>query len=293
MNQRNQILGYASAMLFAASVQASSSIDESRDLVPGGLVQVENLAGSIDITVWDQAGIHIGGDLGDDVEKLEITESSSGIQIRVHNRNNQRHVDESHLRLQVPVTASIEAEGVSADISVSGLESSSLVLNSVSGDLVVDARTELLEAESVSGDVTFRGYSSRASAETVSGDIDLQGIEVEIRISTVSGDAKLSAQGIARGRFETVSGELDLQLDLVEGGRLNAESMSGDVHLVLPAAQQADFTAQTYSGSIRSDFGSVQGSSHGPGKTFSFLAGNNGATIKIESFSGDVRISQH
>jgi hypothetical protein len=46
----------------------------------------------------------------------------------------------------------------------------------------------------------------------------------------VSGDVSMVGSRIARGRFETVSGDLQLSLDLAERGRLNAESMSGDVN---------------------------------------------------------------
>jgi DUF4097 and DUF4098 domain-containing protein YvlB len=286
------ILLATATLLLLPAVHAGSPIEQSRAMQKDGLLKVENAAGSIEITAWDKDEVRISGELGDNVEDLEILETSSGVEIRVRNRHSRHSVDESHVRLQIPAAASVEARSISADISLQGLAGASLVLNSVSGDLTVDAHTERLEAESVSGDVIFRGHAPRASVETVSGEMDLQGIEGEIRISTVSGDVELSGSRIERGRFETVAGDLAMELDVIAGGRLNAQSMSGDVRLALPAAQQAEFTAQTYSGDIRSDFGSVNKDSRGPGKTFSFRAGNNGASIKIESFSGDVRIRQ-
>jgi DUF4097 and DUF4098 domain-containing protein YvlB len=215
------------------------------------------------------------------------------VKIRVRNPQNQRNVDETILRLLVPATVSVQAESVSADLTVRGLNGNSLVLGTVSGDLTAEARTQRLEVESVSGDISFAGATPRASVETVSGEIDLHGIEGEVAISTVSGDVSMAGSRIARGRFETVSGDLQLSLDLVERGRLNAESMSGDVQLRLPAAQQAEYTAQSYSGVIQSDFGQVSGNSHGPGQSLSFQQGENGATIQVESFSGNVTISAY
>lgn len=279
------------ALLFVMTCQAGSTVDQTRALAAGGLVQVDNLAGSIEFTAWDKAEIGISGELGDDVEELEVLESSSGIQIRVRNHRNQRNVEETHLRLQVPVAASVEAESVSADISLSGLRGGSIVFNSVSGDLLIDAATPRVEMESVSGDVTFRGATSRAEVETVSGEIDLRGIAGEIMISTVSGDVSLSGNRIDRGRFETVSGDLDLQLNVPDGGRVNAQSMSGDVSLTLPTGQQAEYAAQTYSGEIRTDFGTVTAESGGAGSSLSWREASNGATIEIESFSGDIYIT--
>lgn len=280
-----------SAFLIVATCQASAIVEQTRTLAADGLVQVDNLAGSIEFTAWDKSEVGISGELGDDVEELEILESSSGIQIRVRNRRNQRNVEETHLRLQVPIAASIEAESVSADISLNGLRGGSIVFNSVSGDLLVDAQAPRVEMESVSGDVTFRGATSRAEMETVSGEIDLQGIEGEIMISTVSGDVKLSGKRIDRGRFETVSGDLDLQLNVPDGGRVKAQSMSGDVNLTLPAGQQAEYIAQTYSGEIQSDFGTVTTESRGAGSSLSWREASNGATIEIESFSGDIHVT--
>jgi DUF4097 and DUF4098 domain-containing protein YvlB len=290
MNMKQQILLAGLALLMLPAARASSAIEESRPMPKDGLLQVENLAGSIEITTWDRAEVSITGELGDDVEKLEIEESTAGLEIRVRNRKSRRNVDETRLQLQIPVSASIEAESVSADISVRDSRGASVVLHSVSGDLEIDAETERLEAESVSGDVSFSGHTLRASVETVSGEIDLQGLEREIRISTVSGDVELAGARVDRGRFETVSGDLDIELDVTDGGRLNVQSMSGDVRLALPEAQQAEFTAQTFSGDIRSGFGTVERSTHGPGQTFSYREGSNGATIKLESFSGDIRL---
>jgi DUF4097 and DUF4098 domain-containing protein YvlB len=278
-------------VMFCSTAHATSSVDEIRSMPMDGLVQVENLAGSITITVWDRAEVGIVGELGSSVEELEIIESSSGIQISVENSSNRRNVSETHLRLQVPVTASVEAEGVSADVTVNGLEGVSLIMTSVSGDVTAKAQVDRLEAESVSGDVTFRGHTTRAAVETVSGEIDLQGLEGEVRVSTVSGDLDMVGERIDRGRFETVSGDLEVSLDVLDGGRLNAESLSGDVRLMLSAGQQADFDAQTYSGKIRSDFGSVKNKSHGAGSSLSHREGSNGTTISVESFSGDIRIS--
>ena len=293
MNTKREMMLAAFALLLVPAVQANSVIEESRPMPVGGLLQVENLAGSIEITTWDKAEVAIGGELGDGVEELQIQESTAGLEIRVRNRKNGHNVNASHLRLRIPVSASLEAESVSADISVLDSQGASLVLNSVSGDLTVEASTERLEMESISGDVTFHGRAPRAAVETVSGEIELRGLEGEMRISTVSGDVELRGAKVDRGRFETVSGDLDMELDVTDGGRLNVQSMSGDVLLALPAAQQAEFSAQTFSGSIRSTFGTVKEGAHGPGRTFSHREGSNGAAIKIESFSGDIRVDGH
>jgi DUF4097 and DUF4098 domain-containing protein YvlB len=281
------------ALVFSTATQASTDIEENRPVSPDGRLQIDNMAGSIEISSWDKPEVEIRGVLGDKVERLEVTETSGGLRIRVHNQENQRRLDESHLRLQVPVGISIEVESISADITVEGLDNGSIVADTVSGDVDIKANTGHLEVESVSGDVTFVGKSPRASVETVSGEIEVQGVEGEVRFSTVSGDLVMKGGAVSLGRFETVSGDLELSLQVSDGGRLSADSMSGDVTVILPAQQQAEFSAQTYSGDIRSDFGVVDKEAGGPGRNLNHVLGNNGASIKIESFSGDARLKKN
>jgi DUF4097 and DUF4098 domain-containing protein YvlB len=265
-------------------------IDRTLDMPANGLVQVENLAGSIEFATWDKPEAQIRGKAGDNVEEVEITATSNGVQIRVRNRKGNRNVDDTELYLRIPEAASIEADSVSADISVSGSRGESILLNTVSGDIEIDASPNQLELHSVSGDVEFEGSVKRASVETVSGEIVLIGPAGEVSVSTVSGEVSLEAGAVARGKFESVSGDLILALSVEDGGRLSCDSMSGDVQLRLPASQQAEFTAQSYSGDINSEFGTSTRVSKGPGVMLRHREGDNGAQIRLETFSGDVSI---
>ena len=280
----------ALALLFPLTGLSGQNLDETHDLASDGHVLVENLAGSVEVTVWDKTEIEIKGELGDDVEEVQISATGNGIQIRVKNKQNVRNIDGTDLYLRVPLAASIEVETVSADIDMDGNAGESILLNTVSGDVEAQASPQRLEIQSVSGEVEFVGSISRSSVETVSGDISLSGMHGEIEISTVSGDVSLIAEKVDRGRFESVSGDMKLDLAINDNGRLASESMSGDLVLRLPAAQQAGFEVQTYSGDIRSDFGESARVSRGPGSALKYREGNNGALIRLESFSGDIQI---
>jgi hypothetical protein len=62
------------------------------------------------------------------------------------------------------------------------------------------------------------------------------------------------------------------------------------VVLMLPASQQAEFTAQSYSGGINTDFGKSSSVSRGPGVMLQHREGDNGAQVRLETFSGDIVI---
>ena len=66
--------------------------------------------------------------------------------------------------------------------------------------------------------------------------------------------------------------------------------MSGDVTIVLPASQSGVFKAESFSGRISTDFGSVDQAKHGPGSHLKYVAGNGGAEIRVESFSGNIKL---
>ncbi len=280
----------AMAVMLPVTAVSGEEIDKTLDMSNDGLVQVENMVGIIEFSGWDRSEVQIRGEAGDDVEEVEITSTATGVKIRVHNRSGKRNIEGTNLYLRIPQSASIEADSVSADITVSDNLGERILLNTVSGDLEIDASPELLEMHSVSGDVEFRGTASRSSVETVSGEIALVGPSGEISINTVSGDVSLEAGEVSRGRFESVSGDMTLTLSLGDGGRLSCDSMSGDVKLRLPASQQAEFTAQSYSGDINSEFGSSTRVSKGPGQMLRHKEGDNGAEIRLETFSGDVYI---
>lgn len=268
---------------------AAQSVDESWDINADASISIENVAGKIEVEGWDQNKARLTGRLGDSVDELEIEATDSRLKINVSNRRS-RNVDSTDLLLMVPRGASVNATGVSADINISGLSNEKLTANSVSGDVTVDIESARVSIESVSGDVEFRGQTERISAESVSGDIDLSGISGEISATTVSGDMDLQAGLIENGKLETVSGDLTFTGELKGNARLTAESMSGDVEIYLPAAQSGLFKAESFSGRIRSDFGKVDQSKYGPGSHLKYTAGDGGAEIRVESFSGNISL---
>jgi len=282
-------LAMALCALAPLAVWAGDSIDQSWSVDSDVRVSVENVAGEIEIKGWDRDEVQLTGRLGDSVDELEIDESSSHLQITVVNRD-QRNIDETVLVLRVPEGANIEASAVSADIEISALDNEKVTGTSVSGDVEVQAKSQWVSLESVSGDVGFSGQTPRISAESVSGDIDLTGVSGDVEATTVSGDLELEAGLMDSGKFETVSGDIQVSAELSANGRLTAESMSGDVIVSLPSSQSGLFKAQSFSGQITSGFGSVSHAKHGPGSHLKHAAGNDGAEIRLESFSGNIKI---
>lgn len=277
-------------LVLPAVALADTTVEETRPLAADGNVRVENEFGDVEVYGWDRQEVRIVGDLSDDVRELEIRESGNGLRIRV-DYYDRRNIDSADLELMVPEGASVEAHSVSGDIDIERLAGGLVEVRTVSGDIEVAATAGRLNLNTVSGDIDFSGSADRVSVETVSGEIDLTGVSGEIEASTVSGDVTLHGDTISNGEFEAVSGDVEITASLDDGGRLNVSSMSGDIDVYLPSDQEAEFFAQTFSGDISTAFGEVRStSSRGPGKRLEHRAGDSGATVNLNSFSGDVTL---
>jgi len=275
--------------LLPLSALAGKSVDEKWNIDATASISIENIAGEVVIVGWDKNEAHLTGELGDSVDELEVSASSSSLEISVINRN-ERNVDDTDLKLMVPHGASLDIEAVSADIYISKMDNEKLTASSVSGDVEVGVTSQWVSIESVSGDVEFSGQTGRISAESVSGDVDLSGISGKIAATTVSGDMELNAGIVESAKLETVSGDIMVTCKISANGRLSAESMSGDVVISLPGGQTGLFKAESFSGRITSAFGSVKNAKHGPGSHLKHASGSGGAEVRVESFSGNITL---
>lgn len=270
---------------------AGEDINKSIDFAADGRIEVTNITGVIEVKTWDRAEVELTGELGSESE-LIFDHSGDQLVIKVEADSGgwYNNPEDTDLYLSVPIGVSLELTGVSSDLLIDNSEGDTIVAETVSGDVEVNANSQRVELTSVSGDVTFRGSSLRTYVDTVSGDVDIEGVSGELEVSLVSGDVFLEGGAFSLGRFESVSGTLELALSVADNGRLSVESMSGDVILSMPEAQEGSFRVQTFSGDIRSDFGSPQREKNGPGTRLDHNTGNSDATIRVENFSGDVRL---
>jgi hypothetical protein len=292
-------LTLAVGLALAWPVHAGSPINGNHAAAPDARVEISNVRGRISVTGWDQASVSVTGTLGEG-SKFEIGGSEQHVIIKVDNPDddswswwgNRGPREDSILEVNVPRAAALDADGVSADILVEGLKGGrDIELESVSGDLRLRGDAERVELSTVSGDADLEGTSRSVNLESVSGDITARGIGGRISAESVSGRIELTATDTDEVTSGTVSGDVNVEVGKLGGGRVKIESMSGDVTLDLPTDSSARIDVETFSGSIRSDFGTVDKEEHGPGSSLKTMIGKGDAQITLESFSGDVDIN--
>jgi DUF4097 and DUF4098 domain-containing protein YvlB len=286
------VLACALVLLLPCLAHAAS-IDEHRPANPQGAVEIENVAGSIDVQGWDKSEVAVGGTIGKDVERVDVTADGNRTSIRVilpRGPNWGMRDGSAHLVIHVPANSSIRASLVSSDFKVSAVHGA-LELRTVSGNISGDGGGDV-HANAVSGEIHLTATAAKViEVKSVSGDIDLTGGNSDIEATTVSGSAHLKLGTVSRARFKTVSGDVSVTLAAAADAQIEGESVSGDIKLNFASAPAADYDVETMSGDIDNCFGPKPiESRHGPGSRLTFKTGEGSASIRVSTRSGSVRL---
>ena len=285
-------------MLATGDALAGAPINESRAVNADSRIDVSNIKGSITISAWNKPEVAISGTLGAGAKGLVVEGGADHLTIKVQPPDQQgwfswgadTRMGATLLDIKVPKSAELKIEVVSADVNLSGVAGRSLKVDSVSGKLRLASAAKEVELGSVSGTIDLTGTADRAHLETVSGNIRARGLNGQIKFETVSGDINAESGSYREINAGSVSGAINLRGTPDKNARIDVETMSGDVHLYLPADASTRLRASSFSGSILSDFGVVKEPDHGPGSSLDTTSGVGAGQVKIETFSGDIEI---
>jgi hypothetical protein len=247
------------ALIVIGAAWAREPINESRSASPDGVVEIENLAGSVRIIGWDRNEVEVTGELDGASQELEIDKDDDHISIEVViMEGHHEDIEGADIEVRVPRGSQLEVETVSATIEVSG----------VSG---------ALEISSVAGDITVEGDSRKVELATVSSDITLK-----------------DGENLEDGELESVSGDIHVEAAFGKRGSFDFQTVSGDIVLLVPSGINARFDIETFSGDIENELGPepVKKDSILPSKELSFSTGSGGARIALQSFSGSIHIQK-
>jgi DUF4097 and DUF4098 domain-containing protein YvlB len=281
------------AMGFPWFAHAATSVDEHHAASPQGAVEIENVAGSIEVQGWDKSEVAVTGTIGKDVERVDVTGDGSRTSVRVilpQGRSWGIRDGEAHLVVRVPANSSISASLVSSNVSVAAVRGA-LELRTVSGNISGEGGGDV-RANSVSGNIRLKALAAKVvEVKAISGNIELTGGDTDIEATTVSGDARLTLGTVSRARLKSVSGEFSASLAAAANAQIEAESVSGAIKLDFANAPAADYDIHTLSGEIDNCFGPKPAKpQYGPGERLSFKTGEGGARVRISSQSGEVRL---
>lgn len=244
-------------LLAMPALAGTKSVDESVKADSDADVSIELIAGKVRVIGWNKSEVRVQGTLNDKWETLEIDgdEGDVTIEISLPDGNNRRVELDADLEISVPAGVELTFETVSSPLTVRGL-TNTLSVESISGSIEVDPGLEEVEIESISGRVD------------IAGDSNLDSVDVE-----------------------SVSGSIEYTGDLVSGGDYSFAIVSGRITLYVPSGASADYSIETFSGSIDNDFGPKPEKGEWlPSEELTFSVGSGSADVSIEAVSGAIRL---
>lgn len=282
------------------ATSAAQPLNQTWSLANDATVEVHNVRGSVQVSAGEPGQAALSGELGAG-SRLVVAGDAQHLDLRVDSQKdhdwfgNHGPRADSNLVLKVPAGIALRLELVSADGKVSGIDGKSLNVECVSGTLTLDSGAPDVSVESVSGNVTFTARhpdaaGNRTHIQTVSGDVEFTGASGRVKLETVSGRARASGTVVDEFEAGTVSGNVEIAAALGKHARVQVETMSGEIRALLPTDLSAHIEAESFSGRIKTDFGTVHKPEFGPGSSLEATLGSGDAQVSAKSFSGNVDI---
>jgi DUF4097 and DUF4098 domain-containing protein YvlB len=215
---------------------------------------------------------------------IQVVEERNRIDVRTvypRPRNFPASVDYT---IMVPADANVTIKVTTGAIRATGIRVDAL--KTVSGDIeLVDASAvPFATASAVSGNITVRGLKANA-----------------VQLTTVTGNLRVDNTQSDRLMARAVSGDVEFTGDLARNGRYEFISHSGDVRLLLSDARGFEVQANSFSGTVQSDFPlSRRGRAEGRGARAAASTprglrgafGDASAMVLVRAFSGNVSITR-
>lgn len=201
---------------------------------------------------------------------LEVTEpkrAESGLGAIARLLGGAGHAD-ARVVAELPARATVACAGVSAELTAMGLVGSQ-EYKTVSGDAVLTDAAGTIRIASVSGDVSLRGVGP-----------------IALQANSVSGDVSAYAPRFDRARVVTVSGDVDLEGELADGGEHRMETVSGDLSLGAVNGMTLEVRGLSTDVAV-----SLPHRSEGSRDRRRYVIGQGGPSVVFSSMSGDVTVA--
>jgi hypothetical protein len=286
-------------LVFSVSAYAGKEIDQTLDVRPGGKITIDVMRGDVQIETWNKSKVLVKGELDDATKTFifEVDGDDVDIKVKVDDGffNRNWSSDGSDLTIYIPESSSVEAGGVSTDFDIDGVQGG-ITVHSFSGDIDAQNIAKSINIESVSGEIDVSDSAGKMQLVSVSGDIKTDGKAKHYDVSTITGDIEASIGLSELIDLVSVSGDLDIQFDLEDEGRLEASTVSGDVTLSFGNKEiNASFDINTGpGGDIRNELSDddVAQSKFIGSENIKFKIGNGGARVDVETMSGTIEITK-
>ncbi|MFT4714144.1 MAG: DUF4097 and DUF4098 domain-containing protein YvlB [Candidatus Azotimanducaceae bacterium] len=317
--QRQRVVGMAFSCIFSLLIYSQAnanqeSVNETKKVVADGRVKITVERGDLEVRGWSKKEVKVTGKLDERTKKFifDVDGDDTIIAVRLpsgHQRGGRENG--SDLIVYLPENSEVDIGSVSTDIELDNLKGG-VDLGTVSGDVTASSLAGRITLASVSGEIDLRNAEGRIVAKSVSGNVDARKIKGEHRLSSVSGELLIrNAEGdfdlkTVSGDIElidvifskldggSVSGDLDIEAEMLARGSVEFETVSGSIRIEFLKDADARFDLETASGSIINRITSdrPKKSKYIRDEILRFKAKNGSGDVTLSTRSGDIVVSQ-
>jgi hypothetical protein len=260
-------------------------LDTTFAVNPNAVLGVRNHAGEIIVRTWQRNEVHIQASYSS-YDRVKIIQSETSVRVQSETRHGLP--EEVDYELTVPRGMAVDLWGFEADVSVDGSQNGVRV-ETMEGDIEITDCAGDITIHSVEGDMRVTRSSGRLEANGTDGEVEVLDFEGDVYAESIDGDIRL--EGIEGSSVEgkTVDGDVVFDGSIRDEGRYKLTTHDGDVTVSVPSGKNARIEVATFDGEFEADF-PVQITGAQGNRKFSFVLGNGGARLELQSFDGDIRL---
>jgi len=296
--KNNALLPLASlvaTLMSAPTTLTAGEVDQTLDWVSGGEINVNITAGKIQFRGWGKDEVKLTGDFNGEDERLVFKQSGKDIKLEIKDESrgwwgghSGGNVD---FTVFAPFDSDLDIDGTSLRIGIKDIKGN-VDANSISGSLRLSGPSKRVDIETVSGDVDIEDASGKMRIRTVSGDINADVDAYTFDAKTVSGDIDGKIGRNEYANLLSVSGDIEVELTLINDGRVEGQTVSGNIELTFDDTVNADFELNTGpGGDIYNRLSTEKPSDTSRwGQELRFTKGDGDGTVELETMSGTLKV---
>jgi DUF4097 and DUF4098 domain-containing protein YvlB len=259
--------------------------DRTVAVTRGSRLAINNFAGEVVIRTWEKDSLRVQARHGARVT-IDIQTTGTAIAVRARGTGTQMAVDYD---ITAPVWLPVKVSGQFLYIGIEGAQNE-VSAETVRGDIVVKGGAGFVTAKSIEGEVIVEDAKGRISASSVNEGVRITGASGDITAETTNGDITLAKIDAKSVEVTTVNGDIRYDGSVASGGQYRFSTHNGDITMTVPENTNATFTVRTYNGEFHSNLPVKTVGEARRGRRASYILGNGGADVELESFGGDVRL---
>ena len=270
-----------------AQSAADGAVLTARRVDDSASFKIFNARGSVRVVGWEHDSLLVRGRLARP-GSFGISGDARGMKLVIDDDSGRGGAGPrpAQLVIYLPRHARASIRAVNADVD---LVDAGGWIYTITGTVHVSGTAGPIEIESMRGPVEVDARTPWLRVRGGDGAVVVRGAPQDADVSTIAGPLDVAADGIVRGQFGSVSGDVRYTGTPVPGGIYDFSNHSGAIDLRLPADASAALALSNVMGPIENGFTRVRPLASAP-NTMRLTLGAGEAQVMARSFRGAIRV---